>query len=266
MDPLILDARAATYRYPGRTEAAVESVDLTVAAGEMVAVVGPNGSGKTTLLRMLLGVLHPERGTVSVAGRPVTSWTRRELARLVGVVVQREEPVFPLRVRQTVVLGRYPHLPALGVPRAADDAAVERALARCDVTHLADRWVATLSGGEWQRVRIARALAQEPRALVLDEATANLDLRHEMEVFELAAELARAEHLGLLVVTHHVNLAARFADRIMVLDRGSPRAVGRPGDVLTREVLEQVFAWPVEMFEWDGSPQLVPRRRSDPHR
>lgn len=112
-------------------------------------------------------------------------------------------------------------------------------------------------------MRVARALAQEPRALVLDEATANLDIRHEMEVFELVAELVRQEGLGALMVTHHVNLAARFVDRVVVLDRGLVVSAGPPADALTREVLERVFQWPVAVAEWRGAPQLVPLRRTE---
>ncbi len=261
MDRLILEARGATYRYPGAAEPAVADAGFALGAGELVGVVGPNGSGKTTLVRMLLGVLAPDGGEVRVAGRPVADWSRRELARLIGVVVQREEPAFPLRVRQTVMLGRYPHLSALGAPRPADHEAVQSALERCDVARFADRWVATLSGGEWQRVRIARALAQEPRALVLDEATANLDLRHEMEVLELAAELRSRDRIAVLIVTHHVNLAVRFVDRLVVLDGGRIQAAGAPRDVLTRELLDRVFRWPVEIREWDGIPQIVPLRK-----
>jgi iron complex transport system ATP-binding protein len=131
------------------------------------------------------------------------------------------------------------------------------------VTHLAGRRVSTLSGGEWQRVRIARALAQEPRVLVLDEPTTNLDVRHEMEVFELIADLVRDQGLGAIVVTHHVNLAARFADRVLVLEGGEVRATGRPESVLTREVLRDVFEWPVAMTSWHGLPQFVPLRRHE---
>ena len=261
MGKVIFDARELQYRYPGAAEPAVFDVGLQVAAGELVGVVGPNGSGKTTLLRLLLGVLRPTAGQAITGNRPAHSWNPRALARQVGVVVQREEPVFPLRVRQAVQLGRYAHMGALGAPSARDHAAVSHALGRCDVAHLADRWVATLSGGEWQRVRVARALAQEPRALVLDEATASLDVRHEMEVFELVADLVRHEGLAGVVVTHRVNLAARFVDRIAVMDRGAARVVGAPRDVLTKEVIEQVFAWPVAMQEWDGVPQFVALRR-----
>jgi iron complex transport system ATP-binding protein len=260
---LIFEAREASYRYPAAHEDAVRAVTLAVPRGELVAIVGPNGSGKTTLLRLLLGVLRPSDGTVLAGGRAAHEWRRRELARLVGVVAQREEPVFPLRVHQAVLLGRYAHLGPFRAARGADLEAVERALERCDVLHLRDRWVATLSGGEWQRVRIARALAQDPHALVLDEATANLDLRHEMEVFELTAELVRREGLAAVLVTHHVNLAARFGDRVIVMADGGIAAQGAPPEVLRRDILERVFAWPVEVEQWRGVPQFVPLKREE---
>lgn len=263
MGELIVAARGAGYRYPGATEPALADVSVELSGGELLGVVGPNGSGKTTLLRLLMGLLRPDEGSVTLDRRDAWSWDRRALARVVGVVVQREEPAFPLRVRQAVLLGRYPHLSPLARPAAADREAVEQALRRCDVAHLADRWVGTLSGGEWQRVRVARALAQAPRALMLDEATANLDLRHEMELLELVSELVRSGGLGALVVTHHVNLAARFADRVLLLDRGRTVASGPPRTVLTRSTLEQVFQWPVETTDWRGIPQLIPLRKDE---
>jgi iron complex transport system ATP-binding protein len=131
------------------------------------------------------------------------------------------------------------------------------------VAGLASRWTASLSGGEWQRVRIARALAQEPRALVLDEPTANLDVGHEMELFELASGLAHAGGPAALVVTHHLNLAARYADRLVVLHRGRIAAAGRAEDVIQRDVLEPVFGWPVEITRWQDAPQFIPLKRSD---
>jgi len=139
-------------------------------------VLGPNGSGKTTLVRVALGALTPLVGRADVDGRSASSWPRQDLARVVGVVPQREDNLFPQRVRETVLLGRYPHLSLWGRERAEDHDAVDRALAACDALHLADRWLWTLSGGEYQRVRVARALAQEPKLLVLDEPGMSLDL------------------------------------------------------------------------------------------
>lgn len=263
MDELIFSVSGVSFRYPRCDAAALHHVDLAVREGELVAVVGPNGGGKTTLLRLMLGVIRPDAGIARVLHRAAAEWDRRDLARLVGVVVQREEPAFPLSVQEAVRMGRYAHVGPLGSFREADRAAVRQALSRCDVEHLANRFVSTLSGGEWQRVRIARALAQQPRALVLDEPTANLDVRHEMQVFELVAELVRAEHLAAVVVTHHVNLAARYADRVVVLHTGAVVAAGPANEVLTRATLERVFQWPVEVSSWRGTPQFIPLKRSD---
>jgi iron complex transport system ATP-binding protein len=235
-------------------------VSFRLAAGELVAVVGPNGGGKSTLLRALLGAQPLGAGRVRLLDRDVGAWARPEVAQRVGVVVQQEEPAPGLRVHQTVLFGRYARLSPLSAPAAGDRAAVERALVRADVVHLRDRFVTQLSGGEWQRVRLARALAQEPQALVLDEPTSALDVRHEMELFELVAALRR-EGLGCLVITHRLNLAARYADRLVLLHRGRVVAEGTPTDVLARERLSEVFERPVAVTTWcDGSPQVVPLR------
>lgn len=257
---MIIAAEGLTVRYPRAATPALSGVSLTLAEGELVAVGGPNGSGKTTLLRAALGLVPLDRGTVTLAGRPVERWSRRELARVLGVVAQREETVFPVRVWDTVMLGRYARLGAIGAEGMADRAAVRVALERCDVWSLRDRSTDTLSGGEWQRVRLARALAQEPRALVLDEPTASLDVRHEMEVFELVRRLVEGG-LGALVVTHHLNLAARYADRLVLLDSGRIAAEGAPADVLRADIVTRVFDWPVAVASWlDGVPQVVPLR------
>lgn len=255
---MILTGEGLTVCYTSGGQAALAEVSLEIEPGELVAVVGPNGSGKTTLLRALLGSAPLRAGSVTLQGRPLAQWSARELARQVGVVAQREETLFPLRVRDTVALGRYAHLGPFGAEGEADHRAVRAALRRADVEHLAARRTDTLSGGEWQRVRIARALAQEPRILVLDEPTASLDVRHEMQVFELVSGLAR-EGIATLLVTHHLNLAARYARRMLLLDQGRAVASGTPREVLRDSILSQVFQWPLAVTEWgDGSPQIVP--------
>lgn len=261
---MILAARDIAVRYRAGSPLALNGVSCEVRRAQLVAVVGPNGSGKTTLLRALLGLVPVERGVVLVDGRPVGQWPRRLLARTVGVVAQQEEALLPLRVADAVMMGRYAHLDALSTPGERDRAAVRSALERCDITDLADRPVDSLSGGEWKRVRVARALAQEPQALVLDEPTASLDIRHEMELFELVRELVDSGLAGL-VITHHLNLAARFAHRIVLLSRGRLVAEGPPAQVLKRETLTRTFEWPLAVTSWrDGSPQVVPLRPSDP--
>jgi iron complex transport system ATP-binding protein len=251
-----------TYRYPGTQRDALAGVSLSVGPREFHAVLGPNGSGKTTLVRIALGALTPVVGRADVIGVPAIQWPRQDLARIVGVVPQREDNLFPQRVRETVLLGRYPHLPLWGGERAEDHAAVDRALAACDAQHLGDRWLWTLSGGEYQRVRIARALAQEPQLLVLDEPAMSLDLKHQMELFELVRGLVEQRGLGVLMITHDLNLAARFADSLLLLEGGRPVASGAPAAVLTQEIVETVFSWPVAMQTVDGRPQMIPLRQS----
>lgn len=261
-DPVVLELRGASVHYPASDAPQLDGVSFAVRAGECVGLVGPNGAGKTTALRAVLGAVPLAAGEALVLGTPAGTWDRAALARAVAVVGQREEPAFPLRVEEAVAMGRYPHLGPWRRAGAADRAALARALARADVAGLAGRWVQTLSGGEWQRVRLARALAQEPRALLLDEPTASLDVRHEMELFELVLDLVRREGLAALIVSHHLNAAARFADRLVVLDRGRLVAADVPARVLRGSHLSEVFGWPLAVHQLpDGSLQLHPERR-----
>jgi iron complex transport system ATP-binding protein len=256
-------ARDLVFRYPQAERAALDGVSLEVPEGATTAVLGPNGSGKSTLLRVLLGTLRPSAGIASFRGRPVPEWPRTGMAREVGVVPQGEETAFPTSVRETVAMGRYPYLGAFRREGPADRRAVEEAMRRCDVLQMAARPLDTLSGGERQRVRVSRALAQEPAALALDEPTAARDVAHEMAIFELLRDLGRAG-TTVLLVTHNLNLAARYADRLVLLNRGRIAAQGTPAEVLTRDVVEAVYGWPVRIGRHagpgpdEGAPQIVP--------
>jgi len=255
--------RGLGFRYPGASRRALDGVDFAAPPGRLTAVIGPNGSGKSTLLRLLLGAAAPHDGEVTFAGRSVRDWDRRALSRRVGVVQQSEAVAFPMRVREYVAMGRYPHLGPWGAERDRDREAVRSALERSDTGDLAERDLATLSGGERQRVRIARALAQEAEALVLDEPTASLDVRHEMAIFRLLADLSR-EGRTVVVVTHSLNLSGRFADRILLLDDGRPAAQGAPDGVLRATTIARVYRWPVRVARHpgpgadEGAPQIVP--------
>jgi len=253
------------FRYPGATRAAVDGVTLRIAPGEATALLGPNGSGKSTLLRLLLGRLRPQEGRVVFADRPLERWPRRVLARWVGVVPQEEETPFPLTVRDLVAMGRYPHLGPWRRLGPRDEAAVATALRSCDLESLAERPIDALSGGERQRARLARALAQEPRALVLDEPTASLDFGHAMELFEVLHGWARCG-ATVLFVTHDLNLAARYAQTLVLLDRGRVVAAGAAASVFDPGILEAVYGWPVRIVRHPGPgpdtgvPQVLPLR------
>ncbi|MGK7311918.1 MAG: ABC transporter ATP-binding protein [Candidatus Longimicrobiales bacterium M2_2A_002] len=262
---MIYRAAGLRYRYPDARRDAVRDVELAVPRGAFYAVIGPNGCGKTTLLKLLLGALDPRAGRIAYDDRPLDAWPRRQLARRVGVVPQSEELVFPLTVRELVAMGRYPHLGPWHGERAADRSAVGSAMARCDIAELSARPMGTLSGGERQRARLARALAQEPDTLVLDEPTASLDIAHEMGIFELLRGLADSG-VTVLMVTHNLNVAARYADRLLLLDRGDPVAEGTPADVFTADTLEAVYRWPIAVADHPGpgpdtgAPQVTPLR------
>jgi iron complex transport system ATP-binding protein len=248
-------------QYPGAAQPAVNGVSFEAPRGSMTAIAGPNGSGKSTLVRALLGRVPIVRGVIRVDGDDVTRLDRRELARRVAVVVQREEPAFPLVVRDYVALGRHPHRrlwSAVDLPGAA---AIDRAIGDAQVAPFADRTTDELSGGEWQRVRIARALAQEARALVLDEPTTYLDIAHEMAAFELLDILARRQQ-AILVVSHQLNLVARFAHRVVLMHRGTVAAAGAPADVMRGDILERVYEWPLVVTRDPavGAPALLPLR------
>jgi iron complex transport system ATP-binding protein len=249
---------AVTVRYPRAQVDALHGVSLAAERGGVTAVVGPNGSGKSTLVRALLRRVPLAGGAIAVDGAPLERLTRLELARRVAVVTQREEWLFSLPVRDYVELGRYPHQ---GASRRAQATALARAVELADIATLLDRGTAELSGGEWQRVRVARALAQGGEALVLDEPTTFLDIAHEMAVFELLSRLA-GEGLAVLVVSHQLNLVARFARRIVLLHHGVVAADGAPGDVMRASVLEAVYGWPLLVLRDPavGAPALLPLR------
>jgi iron complex transport system ATP-binding protein len=250
-------------RYPRAERAAVDGISLGAARGTITAIAGPNGSGKSTLVRALLGRVAIERGRVLVDGTDGASLDRRALARHVAVVGQREEPAFPITVRDYIAMGRYPYVGTWGAYGQQDLASIQSAIARADVAAFAERTTDQLSGGEWQRVRIARALAQDATAIVLDEPTTYLDVAHEMETFELLDALARDGH-AVLVVSHQLNLVARFASVVALLDRGSLVAQGAPADVMRGEILERVYRWPLVVSRDPavGSPALIPLRRT----
>ena len=252
-------------RYPRAAEPAVRGVSLDAPRGALTAIVGPNGSGKSTLVRALLGRLRPEGGRITIDGAALGTFSRREVARRVALVPQREEPAFPLVVRDFIALGRFAHGGVWSGQTPADRIAVAAAAERAGAAAYLTRRSDELSGGEWQRVRIARALAQGGEALVLDEPTAFLDIAHEMGVFELLDELAR-EGRAVLLVSHQLNLVARFASRIALLHRGSVAAFGPPDAVMRGDQLERVYEWPLVVSRDPavGAPVLVPLRHRAP--
>jgi len=259
----VIAFRDVAVRYPRAAMRALDGVSLTAKRGELTAVAGPNGSGKSTLVRALIRRQARETGSIEIDGESVDALSPREVAQRVAVAPQREEPAFPMKVSEYVALGRFPLLGLWRSASAADDAAVHESLERSGVSEFAERGTDTLSGGEWQRVRIARALAQHAPALVLDEPTTFLDLAHEMALFELLHALA-SEGMAVMIVSHNLNLVARFAHTVVLLHRGQVAASGSPSEVMQAALLERVYEWPLVITRDPavGAPSLLPLRRS----
>ena len=243
----------------------LQGVTLEVRAGEVLGVLGPNGSGKSTLLKLLRGALVPGSGRVLLEGRPVHRYSRKDLARRIAVVPQALGVPFPFTVWETVAMGRFPHRSGFGGLGRADRAAVERALAWTDTLDLGSRPVTELSGGELQRVLLARALAQDAPVLLLDEVTSHLDIRHRVQVTELLVRLNREEGRTVVHVTHDFDLAAEISHRLLLLGpEGGPEALGPPDQVLRPGTLHRAFGISVrvEPDPVTGRPRVFPCLRT----
>ena len=233
-----LDARRVDLRIDGRL--IVDGVDCTVAAGTFSALIGPNGAGKSTLLRVLAGVDRPEAGTVRFGPDNLFALSRRQRARLVGFVEQDSGTELSLSVREVVALGRIPHQGFFGDATAEDHAVIESALDAADVRALAERDVTTLSGGERQRVLLARALAQQPRLLVLDEPSNHLDIAAQLAVLGLLRSLA-SSGVTVLAALHDLNLASAYCDHVIVLRNGVVFAAGPTAEIITPRLVRAVY-------------------------
>ncbi len=238
----------------------LDGVDLDVARGELVALIGPNGCGKTTLVRAISGVLPFEAGAVTLDGDDVRALSPAALARRIAVVAQGATLPERFTAFEVAMMGRTPHLRLLQSEGRRDAAIVRTAMERADCWGLRDRMVDELSGGERQRVVIARALAQEPDLLLLDEPTSHLDIQHQVETFRLIGRLCREQRLAVVAVVHDLTLAAMFAGRVALMSRGRIVATDVPADVLRPDLVEQVYGLPVRVLAhpMTGQPIVVP--------
>ncbi len=236
----------------------LSDVTLHVAPGEIVGIVGPNGSGKTSLLKLLAKLAVSQHGHITLFGDNLARLSQEDTARMVAFVPQESTQMFPFTVAETVLMGRFPHRRrtrwnlGFGWEDGADCAAAAQAMATMDIAHLAPRAVTDLSGGERQRTMIARALAQAPRVLLLDEPTAFLDLQHQLEICSVLRRLKDERGLTVVLVSHDLNLASQYCDRIVMLKEGRVRSVGSPSEVMSAGCLREVYGCEVLV---DGHPE-----------
>jgi iron complex transport system ATP-binding protein len=238
----------------------LQDINLRVERGDMVALLGPNGAGKSTLLRCLARALRPQAGVVLLDGQDIGRLPVRQTARRVGVVPQVQDLHFDFTVEEVVTMGRYPHLGRFGRPGPEDVRAVREAMDATRTAEMSERLVTALSGGEQQRVAIARALAQEPQVLLLDEPTAHLDIRYQVEVMELLTRLNREKVLTVIAAVHDLNLAARYFRRFVLMAAGRVLATGTAREVLQPELIRRTYGVEVVVIDHPvlGCPVVLP--------
>jgi iron complex transport system ATP-binding protein len=264
-DPgLRLNVEQASYAYAATDRSAPKftlgPTTFEAQQRELVAILGPNASGKSTLLKLLAGVLKPLSGRIEVDGQEVGELDLRVRAQRIALVQQESELLFPLRVWEYVLQGRYPYGRRLRFESEEDCLLAGNALAQVGADGLRDRWMDRLSGGEKQRVILARALAQQPALLLLDEPTQHLDIGGKVELLRRLRRLADENRYTVIVVTHELNLAAEFSDRVVLLHKGKSLRVGPPAEVYERDLLEEVFEAPLEVeMRTSGRPRVILR-------
>lgn len=246
MKPILkVDQLSFSYRMMNNTEGGpswvLKEISFEIPPGEFLGVLGPNGSGKTTLIRLLAGALKPTRGGVDLFQRPLGQFSVKERARLMAVVPQELEVLFPFTTREVVLMGRWPYLKPFSWEGPQDDAAAEAAMRQTDCWRFASRPINEISGGEKERVLIARALAQEPKILLLDEPLTHLDLKHQVEIFQLLLRLNRENGLTLVMVLHDLNFAAAACRRILLLKNGNLVKWGDPREVMDQATIRDLF-------------------------
>ncbi len=239
----------------------IRGLNLEVEAGAFHGILGPNGSGKTTLVKLLSGVLQPTSGSIEIFGEPIEGYKPRKLARAVAVVPQGGQVSFPFSALEVVLMGRYPHLGGLSIEGRNDMNMAREAMEMTGTWGLRRRAMNQLSGGEAQRVIVARALAQQPRILILDEPTVFLDIKYQIELMELLDKLHKEKSLTILAVTHDLNLAARYSRKVSLMCEGVIRAEGRPEEVLTAQNILDVYGARVEVFNVNDHPGVLPAGR-----
>lgn len=239
-DTLLFQLTKLSFAY--RNSKVLEKMDLELHSGKFYGLIGGNGSGKSTLLELFMGVLAPLSGSIKYRDRLLAEYSRQELATRLALVPQHFSMDFEYRVRDVVLMGRHPHIPRFSSPSQHDRDSVEQAMETMDIIHLQNRPVMALSGGELQRVVMARALAQETEVLILDEATSNLDIQHTIAIMQVMRKRVTEKGLTVIAAIHDLNLAAAFCDDCLVLKDGHIFANGAVNEVFTTDLLETVFA------------------------
>jgi iron complex transport system ATP-binding protein len=255
---IALDLQNNSLSYNGSK--VVDDVSFSAEAGEFFMIIGPNGAGKSSLLKLIAGIEQPQSGQISILGRPKAKYSARELAKVVALVAQQAPIDFPFSVAETVLMGRSPHLGLLGIEGERDYALAAEAMSFTGVSHLADRRLDQLSGGERQRVMIARAICQEPKIILLDEPTTALDPAHQLKIMDLMERFRQEKKTTVIMVSHDLNLAALYSDRLLLMKNGSVVIIGTPAEVFIPKFIENSYECDLLIDEnpIGGVPRVMP--------
>lgn len=253
----IIDIKNATYSYDTHINA-IEDITLAINKGEIFSIIGPNGSGKSTLLKCISGYLTPQKGAIKVKDRNIGDYTAKEIARTMALMQQHFALDYDFTVMQVVLMGRNPHIKRLQSETQIDYDIANDVLQKAEIHHLKKRSITTLSGGEWQRMILARALCQQSSIMLLDEPIAGLDIKHQINLMSIVAKLSKDNNISTVCVLHDLNLASYYSDRVVLLKNGKIYTMGKPRDVMTKENLEFVYETPISIVESDGKRIITP--------
>lgn len=255
----VIKASKLVFGY--KDQEVLKQLDIEIPAGAFTAVVGPNGCGKTTFVKQLIKSLKPQSGELSLFGKPLSSYSYKALGKIVAYVPQATQIGFDFTVEEVVMMGRYPHLKRFQSEQHKDREIVEKAMKATGVWGLKDKFANELSGGEQQRVVVARALAQEPKLLILDEPISHLDLHHQVELMELIRNLSREEGITVVAIIHDLNLAMDYSDYVMMMSDGRVHSFGAPSVTISASSIRNIYNLDVCMIEnpVTGNPHVIPR-------
>jgi iron complex transport system ATP-binding protein len=259
----MIEVHSVSFRY--HEDWVLQDVSFRVEKGEFVGVIGPNGSGKTTLLKTLYRLLSPQKGEILFELAPLREMSRNDIAKRIAVVSQETQLLFPFSVLETVLMGRSPYLGHLMFESEKDLEIAKRAMEWTNLLPFSERSMDELSGGERKRVFIARALAQEPEVILLDEPTANLDIHHQMDFLDLILTLNREKGLTIVMASHDMNIASEFCDRLILFQKGKIYKIGAPEEVITKENIESVYGckvW-IDQNPVSGMPRISLLKKGD---
>ena len=254
----IVDVKNLSFSYAGQP--VLKNLGFSVEKGSFFIIIGPNGSGKTTLMKIMSGILKSGPDKIKISGKSARAYSRKAMAKIISFVPQTAPVDFPFKVKELVLMGRSPHLGILGMEQKKDIELVEEALVFTNTQHLAERKIDQLSGGERQRVFIARAICQEPKIIMLDEPTASLDIAHQLNIMDLMEKLKFERDVTVLMVSHDINLAAMYADKILLLNNGEKAGFGPPEDILKFDTLEKTYGCRllVDQSPFGNFPRITP--------